>query len=269
MSSRIDWNICNAASGVKGAGVGDTAPDEADLFAAHFQRVGAGGVAAAVEDAQPLRIRQQWREYVADLLDAQRVEDLVVRRAGCRGHQQHVGLAQWCCERGRVCGDPCGTALDARGGDAGASGYGGIAGAAPISRSTTTTPDTAACGHELGAATQESVRYRDRGLRPLRREAAHHRQHRGASGHRTHPGASGTHGPEAGTRSNCHSGHEHHPRSRGCFDINEFDQPLRPVHHAAGQGGAVSAVGKQPDREINETGGGRSLLPWGNAGAPS
>lgn len=44
-------------------------------------------------------------------------------------------------------------------------------------RSRAAAPDTTARGHELGASTQAGVRDRDRRVRPLRREAAHHCQH--------------------------------------------------------------------------------------------
>jgi hypothetical protein len=53
------------------------------------------------------------------------------------------------------------------------------------------TVDTATRGDELGAAAQAGVRRRDRRLRPLRRQACDHCQHRGAGGHRADPGASG------------------------------------------------------------------------------
>jgi putative transposase len=47
--------------------------------------------------------------------------------------------------------------------------------------------DAASRGDELGTAPEARVRHRDRGLRPLRREAQDHCQYRGAAGHREDP----------------------------------------------------------------------------------
>ncbi|MBK7249863.1 MAG: hypothetical protein IPI06_02885 [Gammaproteobacteria bacterium] len=62
--------------------------------------------------------------------------------------------------------------------------------AAPGSRSGQAA-DAPARGNDLGAQAQAGVRYRDRGLCPLRREACDHRQHRGAGGDRQYPCAPG------------------------------------------------------------------------------
>ena len=55
-------------------------------------------------------------------------------------------------------------------------------------------PDTESCVDELGAAPEARIRYRDRHLRRLRREAEDHRQHRSARDHCEGPVASGQDG---------------------------------------------------------------------------
>src|ERR1700685_2508546 len=68
------------------------------------------------------------------------------------------------------------------GGDAGAAGP-WCSDAAGVWRGSDQAIDAAACGDELGATVEASVRCRDRELRALRRGAKDHRRHRGAAAH--------------------------------------------------------------------------------------
>src|ERR1019366_8618467 len=68
------------------------------------------------------------------------------------------------------------------GGDAGASGP-GCGDRAGVWRGSDKAIDAAACGDELGATVEASVRCRDRTLYPLWWAAEDHRQHRGAAAH--------------------------------------------------------------------------------------
>ena len=77
----------------------------------------------------------------------------------------------------------------ARGGDAGAP-RNRCPAAAIVCRCGQAT-DPLPCGDELGAAPEAGVWYRDRALRPVRRQAPDHCQHRGAGGHRQNPRAPG------------------------------------------------------------------------------